>query len=56
MKYYAHFDHKDFVLCLGYKGDAIKEFFLHYEEWISNDFTLSRGGKHLELENNDIED
>ena len=56
MKYYAHFGHKDFVICLGYKGDVIKEFFLRYEEWISNDFTLSQGGKHLELENNDIED
>jgi glucose-1-phosphate cytidylyltransferase len=56
MKYYAHFGHKDFILCLGYKGDVIKEFFLRYEEWISNDFTLSAGGKHLELENNDIED
>ena len=56
MKYYAHFGHKDFVLCLGYKGDVIKEFFLHYEEWISNDFTLSKGGTHIELENNDIED
>src|SRR6185295_8987053 len=56
MKYYAHFGHKDFVLCLGYKGDVINEFFLRYEEWISNDFTLSQGGKHLELENNDIED
>jgi glucose-1-phosphate cytidylyltransferase len=55
MKYYAHFGHKDFILCLGYKGDVIKEFFLRYEEWISNDFTL-HAGKHLELENNDIED
>ena len=56
MKYYAHFGHKDFVLCLGYKADVIKEFFLHYEEWISNDFTLSKGGRELTLENNDIED
>ena len=56
MKYYAHFGHKDFILCLGYKGDVIKEFFLRYEEWISNDFTLSAGGKQLELQNNDIED
>ena len=55
MKYYAHFGHTDFVLCLGYKADVIKEFFLHYEEWISNDFTLSKGGKELTLENNDIE-
>jgi glucose-1-phosphate cytidylyltransferase len=56
MKYYAHFGHTDFVLCLGYKADVIKEFFLHYEEWISNDFTLSKGGRDLHLENNDIED
>src|SRR3954449_2932802 len=56
MKYYAHYGHKDFVLCLGYKADVIKQFFLHYEEWISNDFTLSKGGKELTLENNDIED
>ena len=56
MKYYAHFGHKDFVLCLGYKADVIKEFFLRYEEWISNDFTLSQGRQAAELENNDIED
>jgi glucose-1-phosphate cytidylyltransferase len=56
MKYYAHYGHKDFVLCLGYKADVIKQFFLQYEEWVSNDFTLSKGGKQLTLENNDIED
>jgi glucose-1-phosphate cytidylyltransferase len=56
MKYYAHYGHKDFVLCLGYKADVIKQFFLEYEEWISNDFTLSRGGKELRLENSDIVD
>jgi glucose-1-phosphate cytidylyltransferase len=56
MKYYAHFGHKDFILCLGYKADAIKQFFLNYEEWISNDFTLAHGGKEMRLENSDIED
>src|SRR5262249_29649730 len=56
MKYYAHYGHKDFILCLGYRADVIKQFFLNYEEWISNDFTLSKGGKELTLENNDIED
>lgn len=55
MKYYAHFGHKDFVLCLGYKADVIKQFFLRYEEWVSNDFTLA-GGKELRLENRDIDD
>jgi len=55
MKYYAHFGHKDFILCLGYRADVIKQFFLNYEEWISNDFTLSHS-KDVKLERNDIED
>ena len=41
MKYYAHFGHKDFVLCLGYKADVIKQYFLNYNEALSNDFVLS---------------
>ena len=44
MKYYAHFGHKDFILCLGYRGDLIKEYFLNYDECASNDFVLSEGG------------
>ena len=56
MKYYAHYGHKDFILCLGYRGDAIKNYFLHYDEYVSNDFVLSEGGKRLELINRDIED
>lgn len=56
MKYYAHHGHKDFVLCLGYRGDLIKEFFLNYQECMSNNFTLSEGGKCIELENRDLDD
>jgi glucose-1-phosphate cytidylyltransferase len=56
MKYYAHFGHKDFILCLGYRGDAIKNYFLNYNECASNDFTLSHGGRSIELVNQDIED
>jgi glucose-1-phosphate cytidylyltransferase len=56
MKYYAHFGHKDFVLCLGYGADAIKKYFLDYSECTSNDFTLSLGGKKVELYNSDIHD
>jgi glucose-1-phosphate cytidylyltransferase len=56
MKYYAHFGHKDFILCLGYRGDAIKSFFLNYEECLSNDFVLSDGGRTKELLHSDIED
>ena len=56
MKYYAHFGHKDFILCLGYKADYIKNYFLNYDECLSNDFVLSQGGKNLELLNTDIDD
>jgi glucose-1-phosphate cytidylyltransferase len=56
MKYYAHFGHKDFILCLGYKSSVIKEYFLRYNEAISNDFVMSKGGKSLHLLGTDIQD
>ncbi len=56
MKYFAHFGHRDFVLCLGYRGDVIKQYFLNYSECISNDFVFSNGGRTLELVNSDIGD
>lgn len=56
MRYYAHYGHKDFVLCLGYRGDLIREYFLHYNECLSNDFTWSDGGRHIEQHQVDIQD
>ena len=56
MKYYAHFGFKDFILCLGYRADYIKHYFLTYNECESNDFTLSEGGRRLELLKSDISD
>jgi glucose-1-phosphate cytidylyltransferase len=56
MKYYAHYGHKDFVLCLGYRGDMIREYFLDYRETMSNDFVLSEGGRRIELLASDIQD
>jgi glucose-1-phosphate cytidylyltransferase len=56
MKYYAHFGHKDFILCLGYKADKIKDYFVRYDECISNDFVLSGGGKSVSLITSDIQD
>ena len=56
MRYYAHYGHKDFILCLGYRGETIKNFFLTYNEALSNDFVLSQGGKHVQLLNSDISD
>lgn len=56
MKYYAHFGHKDFILCLGHRADAIKNYFVHYDEYVSNDFTLTGDGKNMNLINRDIHD
>jgi glucose-1-phosphate cytidylyltransferase len=56
MRYYAHFGHKDFILCLGYRGDLVREFFLTYNECMSNDFTYSEGGRRIELHSSDIQD
>lgn len=55
MKYYAHYGHKDFILCLGYRGDLIKEYFLKYNECLSNDFVMTNGGKAIHLYNSDID-
>jgi glucose-1-phosphate cytidylyltransferase len=56
MKYYAHFGHKDFILCLGYKGNVIKSYFRNYDECLTNDFILSDGGQKLDLYSSDIHD
>jgi glucose-1-phosphate cytidylyltransferase len=56
MKYYAHFGHTDFILCLGHRGDLIKKYFVNYDESVSNDFVLTKGGKDLFLLNSDIGD
>src|SRR6185436_9933375 len=56
MKYYAHFGHKDFILCLGYHGNVIKDYFLNYDESVSNDFVWSQGGKKIDFLNRDIDD
>ncbi|MGH9498294.1 MAG: sugar phosphate nucleotidyltransferase [Terriglobales bacterium] len=56
MKYYAHYGHKDFILCLGYKGNCIKDYFLHYDEAVSNDFVWTQGGKQIQFLNRDIDD
>jgi glucose-1-phosphate cytidylyltransferase len=56
MKYYAHHGHNEFVLCLGYRADAIKRYFLDYEECLSNDFVLSGGGRDVVPLKTDIAD
>lgn len=56
MKYYAAWGHTEFILCLGYKGESIKEYFLSYNEALTNDFVLSNGGRDVELLGSDISD
>lgn len=56
MKIYAHYGYRDFVLCLGYKGHMIKEYFLNYEA-MNNDFTISLGREsRLEFNGHHAED
>lgn len=56
MRYYAHYGHKDFILCLGFRGDALKEYFLNYDECISNDFVMKNAGRDIALADHDISD
>jgi len=56
MKYYAYYGHHDFILCLGYRGDLIRQYFLNYDECISNDFVLSNGGRDVRVYGRDIAD
>ena len=56
MRYYAHFGHTEFILCLGYGAEAVKDYFLNYRETTSNDFVLRKGGDDIELLDTDISD
>ena len=56
MKYYASYGHHDFVLCLGDRGAYIKRYFMNYDEYLSNDFTIRKGGDEVELFKSDISD
>jgi glucose-1-phosphate cytidylyltransferase len=42
MKYYAHYGHTDFILCLGHRAEVVKSYFLNYDECTSNDFVRRR--------------
>ena len=55
MKYYAHFGHKEFILCLGYRGVDIKNYFLNYTETLSNDFVLAKGGREVSWRRTDVD-
>ena len=56
MRYYAHFGHNEFILCLGFGAHSVKDYFLDYHETHSNDFVLSNAGQTVELLSSDISD
>ncbi len=56
MRYYAHYGHTEFILCLGYRGDMVRDYFLRYEEAMTNDFTLHPRDRRVELHTRDLDD
>jgi len=56
MRYFAEFGHREFILCLGYRAEAIKEYFLRYNEALTNDFILDGRAREPELLSRDIDD
>ena len=55
MRYYAYYGHTEFILCLGYRGDLVRKYFLHYEEEMTNDFTLHGKDRRVELHSRDLD-
>src|SRR3990167_2225540 len=55
MKTYSHYGFKEFVLCLGYKGEMIKDYFLKYS-LMTNDFTKSLNSNSFEIHSSDTDD
>ncbi|MDA9426982.1 MULTISPECIES: sugar phosphate nucleotidyltransferase [Bradyrhizobium] len=49
MQYYSQYGHRDFVLCLGYKANAIKEYFLNSDRWAHSDCVVSNFGRKVEV-------
>lgn len=55
MKIYSHYGYNEFILALGYRGDMIKEYFLHWRTLLNN-FTLSTKDNEITFHNNDCDD
>jgi len=49
MQYYSHYGFRDFILCLGYKANVIKEYFLNFNPSIYSDLAISNFGKNVEV-------
>ena len=55
MRFYAHHGHKEFILCLGYKSEAIKRYFVDFHEYMTNDFVLPGDMQEPELLSRDMQ-
>lgn len=49
MDFYSQYGHRDFVLCLGYKANTIKDYFLNYKPHLASDLVVSKGGADVEI-------
>ena len=49
MQYYSDYGHRDFILCLGFKANVIKDHFLNYNPTASSDCVISNFGKKVEI-------
>jgi glucose-1-phosphate cytidylyltransferase len=49
MQYYSHYGHREFILCLGYKSNVIKDYFLNFKPSTQGDFVISNFGKSVEV-------
>jgi glucose-1-phosphate cytidylyltransferase len=56
MRYYAHFGHKEFILCLGYGGEMIREYFLDYNPYLTGDVTIGPNDTRRGSADSDISD
>ncbi len=55
MKIYSHYGFNEFIICLGYKGNIIKDYFYHYNNYAS-DFTVDLMKKDISYHNSSGED
>ena len=49
MQYYSQYGHQDFILCLGYKANVVKDYFLNYRQTANSDCMVSNFGKKIEI-------
>jgi glucose-1-phosphate cytidylyltransferase len=56
MEYYSQYGHKDFILCLGYKANIVKEYFLNHGPETNADCIVSTRGAKVELLDETVND